>query len=640
LKPFPKERFSMLQLSRRVDSDDDIARLFSDKSLSAALAGASGILAQVFWNGSGEAALEGVCAAVLRLAPKAVLVGLRSAGQLAEGELVREGIVLSVSCFAASTLKAFSVDDIYGKEEASGCALASSLAACRDLKAALLLAPPLAIDASSLVRGLRGALPSLALFGGGSSEGRDPRSGILYGGKQLARGAVAVALCGPELRVDIASLFDWLPLGPAMTLTEVEGGRIRSIDGKPAFDHYRSNLDIQDGDDLYLLEVPLLIERDGRLIARNTLSAEDDGAIRIGADLFSGETARLGYLDAESLRENVVRISRSLRSFCPEGIFLYSCVCRLYTLQEGVESETMPFQAIAPACGVYTSGEFIGSGGEMRLLNSSEVVVALREGPPSPLAGRSPPSAFKGSNPARERHARMTGHLFRFIGALTESLGAEVIERKKAEEQAKAASSEKEMLLRELQHRVKNSMSVISSIASIEARQSASPEARAALQKLESRISALASLYDLLYASGEVEEIALGEYVRRVVDYAAESLGADAKCISISRVVEDVRIDVKRAISIGLVVNELVTDSVKYAFPSGCEGRLDISLKREGGDIVLRIEDDGVGLPGADQVAGSSGFGLMLVKSLASQLDAEFSSRSEGGARFELRLPL
>jgi two-component sensor histidine kinase len=276
----------------------------------------------------------------------------------------------------------------------------------------------------------------------------------------------------------------------------------------------------------------------------------------------------------------------------------------------------------------------------VRLLNSSEVVVALREGPPPPLPLRASPPAFIGSDPTRERHARMTSHLFRFIGALTESLGAEVVERKKAEEAAKAASSEKEMLLRELQHRVKNSMSVISSIASIEARQSDSPEARAALEKLESRISALASLYDILYVSGEVEQLALGEYLCRVVDYAAESLGADAKCISISRSVEEVRIDVKRAISIGLVVNELVTDSIKYAFPSGCEGRVDISLKREGGDIVLRIEDDGIGLQGPIESSLGSGFGLMLVKSLASQLEAEFSSRSEGGARFELRFAL
>jgi two-component sensor histidine kinase len=630
----------MLQLSRRIHSDDDIALLFSDIALSRALAESSGVLVQVFWNGSGEPALEGVRASLRRFAPKAVLVGVRSAGQLAEGELVREGIVVSVSCFARATLKPFCIDDVSGKEEESGRTLALSLASCSDVKAALLLVPPLAIDASSLLRGLRGAFPSLAIFGGGSSEGRDARSGILCGGKLLPRGAVVVALCGPELRVDIRLLFDWRPLGPAMTVTEVEDGRIRRIDGKPAFEHYRNNLDIQDGDDLYLLEFPLLIERDGELIARNTLSVEDDGAVRLGADAFPGEIARLGYLDTDSLREDVGRACRSLRAFCPEGIFLYSCVCRLFTLQEGVDSETMPFQAIAPTCGAYTSGEFIGSGGRMRLLNSSEVVVALREGPPSPLAERAAPPAFIVSNPIRERHARMTSHLFRFIGALTESLGAEVVERKRAEEAAKAASSEKEMLLRELQHRVKNSMSAISSIASIEARQSGSPEARAALEKLESRISALASLYDILYVSGEVEEIALGEYLRRVVDYAAESLGADAKCISISRSVEEVRIDVKRAISIGLVVNELVTDSIKYAFPSGCEGRVDISLKREGGDIVLRIEDDGIGLPSAAAAAGGSGFGLMLVKSLASQLEAEFSSRSEGGARFELRFAL
>jgi two-component sensor histidine kinase len=225
------------------------------------------------------------------------------------------------------------------------------------------------------------------------------------------------------------------------------------------------------------------------------------------------------------------------------------------------------------------------------------------------------------------------------LTATNESLSAEVLERKLAEEYAKALAAEKQILLRELQHRVKNSMTIIASIANIEARQSPAPEAREALEKLESRISALASLYDILYFTGDIEQIGLGDYLRQVVDYVAEGLGADTKGIALYCYVESVRIDVKRAISIGLVVNELVTDSIKYAFPEGGRGKIEVHLERKGNELILWVEDNGVGLPLDLDTARTGSFGLTLVRSLAAQLDAEFSIKNEVGVKFELRLP-
>lgn len=627
----------MLHLSRRVDTPEDVDAFLSSPILAGAIAEARSVLVQVFWSSSGS--IGQIAEAILRRVPEAVLVGADSAGQISDGLVSSDGTVLSVSCFAQARLEPLFLDIGPGGEGEAGRGLGASLSRSEDIKAALLLVPTLSLDAAALVRGLREGFPSPLIFGGGAAQKPGPGKGVLFGTTVSARGVVAVALCGPDLHAELRTLFDWRPLGPPVVLTEVESGCIRRIDGLPAFEHYRKNLAIQRDEDLYLLEFPLLLEREGRLFARNPLSVEADGGIRINADAFTGESARLGYLDVGALGASIRRTVADLRRFGPEAVFIYSCVCRLYTLQDETEMETLPFQSLAPTSGFFTSGEFCRLWDEAQLLNSSEVVVALREGPAPSQPIEDDGVAFLPANSSGERHIRMTSSLLHFIGELTESLGEEVAERARAEGRANAISAEKENLLRELQHRVKNSMAIISSIASLEAGRTKTAEAREVLVRLESRIAALASLYDILYFTGSIEEIGLSDYLGRVVDFAAASLGADARGIAVVREIISLPIDVKRAISLGIIVNELVTDGIKYAFPEGRKGRLEVSLSRDGPELVLVVSDDGVGLRAGLAGARESGFGLTLVRSLASGLDASFSMQSERGARFELRMP-
>jgi two-component sensor histidine kinase len=239
----------------------------------------------------------------------------------------------------------------------------------------------------------------------------------------------------------------------------------------------------------------------------------------------------------------------------------------------------------------------------------------------------------------RERHSRVTSQLFRLSEALIDNLGLEIAERKRAEEEAQASAREKEKLFRELQHRVKNSMNMVSSIAYIEASQSETAEAKEALQKLQLRIGALASLYEILYDSGSIEEIDLAAYLGSIADYSAMSLGADVRKIAIRKDLESVRLDVGRAISIGLMSNELITNCLKYAFPGREGGEIYIRLTLEDGILVLWIKDNGVGMAGARE--GKHGFGTTLLHSLATDLDGQISYREvEVGTHFELRLRL
>lgn len=201
------------------------------------------------------------------------------------------------------------------------------------------------------------------------------------------------------------------------------------------------------------------------------------------------------------------------------------------------------------------------------------------------------------------------------------------------------ANAEMAMLLRELQHRVKNSMAIIASLVSIESGKVNSAQAKASLETLGARISALASLYDILYDSGGIGDIDLVDYIGRVVDSATQSMGADARGIAVEQDIAPISIDMKRAVSIGLIVNELVTDCLKHAFPGTKRGTITVRLAREADHLVLMISDDGIGFPPGFDPAASEGFGLKLVELLAAQLKANYSASTANGSQFRLKFP-
>ncbi len=225
------------------------------------------------------------------------------------------------------------------------------------------------------------------------------------------------------------------------------------------------------------------------------------------------------------------------------------------------------------------------------------------------------------------------------LSAANDDLVREIGDRERAESKAVAMAAEKAMLLRELQHRVKNSLTIIVSLIGLESSKSGSAELRESLESLESRVSALAALYDILYDTGGIERLPLAAYLDRVVDAAAESLGADEKGISLTRDIAPIAMDMKRAVSLGLIVNELVTDCLKYAFPGGARGTVRVSLRAEAGRYLLVVEDDGVGLPEGFDPDSVDGFGFKLVGMLARQLHGEFSWSSRDGSRFSLSIP-
>jgi PAS domain S-box-containing protein len=218
-------------------------------------------------------------------------------------------------------------------------------------------------------------------------------------------------------------------------------------------------------------------------------------------------------------------------------------------------------------------------------------------------------------------------------------LAWEISVQKKEEEALQAVNDEKEGLLSELQHRVKNSFGMISSMISLASGRDESPGTREVLAQLDARVRSVSELYSLLYSSGSFTALRLDEYCSRV----AGTIVAMTVNIALKLVLEEIVIPVKEAAPVGLILTELVTNAVKYAFPSGMQGTITVTLRKTGTGARLEVVDDGIGLPAGFEPSGDAvGMGFNLVLALAGQIKGDFSfgNGATGGTRCVVDFPL
>jgi two-component sensor histidine kinase len=196
--------------------------------------------------------------------------------------------------------------------------------------------------------------------------------------------------------------------------------------------------------------------------------------------------------------------------------------------------------------------------------------------------------------------------------------------------------AQRETLLREVQHRVKNNLQIIQSLVRMSAAR-APPEATSLFTDIVNRIWAIGQLHTRIYAADDLAEIDLAAYLGDIADQAATGFGALRGRTRVVKRLEPVSVGVDTAIPIGLIATELLTNSFKYAFPDGRAGEIRIALAAYGGVVELTVADDGVGLPA---VPGGTSSGLRLVQALAGQIGGELEPSDGPGARFTLCFPL
>lgn len=216
----------------------------------------------------------------------------------------------------------------------------------------------------------------------------------------------------------------------------------------------------------------------------------------------------------------------------------------------------------------------------------------------------------------------------------------DIRERKRAEAELARSMEEKSVLLRELQHRVKNSMAMIVGLVELEANRDAGEDAKNALFKVRDRIMSLSSLYDLLYRSDEIKEVRLDQYLEKMCRSLIDSYSSEAARVSLRLDMDEARIQVKSAIPVGLVVNEIITNSLKYAFPDGRAGTVGVILRSAPEALSLMVQDDGVGLPEGFNRKESKGMGSLLIELMVRQLRGSCEIGREKGTAYRITIPL
>jgi PAS domain S-box-containing protein len=208
----------------------------------------------------------------------------------------------------------------------------------------------------------------------------------------------------------------------------------------------------------------------------------------------------------------------------------------------------------------------------------------------------------------------------------------DISERKRAEEEVKRQLAEKEILLKEVHHRIKNNFASVAGLLSLHLQKVVNPEAIAVLQDAIGRVDSMRVLYDKLLLSEGYLDISVKNYVESLAAAVVSLFPGHAR-VKLDLSVADFQLDPKRLFPLGIIINEVLTNIMKYAFSGREKGTIKISLAHADGHVTLTLQDNGNGLPDGFDINESKGFGLMLVKMLNQQLGGSFSIEKHKSTR-------
>jgi PAS domain S-box-containing protein len=212
----------------------------------------------------------------------------------------------------------------------------------------------------------------------------------------------------------------------------------------------------------------------------------------------------------------------------------------------------------------------------------------------------------------------------------------DITERKKAENRVKDLLAEKEIILKEVHHRIKNNMNTINSLLNIQAETIKEPAAAAALEDAGNRVQSMMVLYDQLYQSANINDVSLKDYLPALVNQIVRNF-PNSQSVKVENYIDDFILDVKSVSSIGILINELLTNIMKHAFTGRADGLITVSASLDKEVVTIIVQDNGVGLPESIDFENPTGFGFSLIDMLTEQLKGTMQIERLNGARFILK---
>ncbi|KUG05633.1 hypothetical protein ASZ90_016940 [hydrocarbon metagenome] len=223
------------------------------------------------------------------------------------------------------------------------------------------------------------------------------------------------------------------------------------------------------------------------------------------------------------------------------------------------------------------------------------------------------------------------GHPLRMTGTIMD-----ITERKGHEAEIEASLHEKETLIKEIHHRVKNNMQVISSLLLLQRKQIGDPAIRTLFQESENRVFSIALVHEKLYRSKDLSKVDIQSHFQTMGEYLLATFGIEPGRIALDIHAEGVFLPIDQAVPLSLITNELLTNSLKHAFPEQRNGKVHISMVPENGTLRYRFHDDGVGFPPGLDFRNTESLGLQLVNGLVGQILGSITMQREGGTGFEI----
>lgn len=388
-----------------------------------------------------------------------------------------------------------------------------------------------------------------------------------------------------------------------------------------------------------------------------------------------GATARDGTAELAGLRADGSRfpMELSLGEAAIDGRRIFAAVIRDVSERRQAEAERAHLAAIVES----SSDAIFGTDLENRITNWNAAATRIYGYEPSDVIGH-PVSRFMSPDQAVERQAladraargeqviqhetvrvRKDGRPVEVSMTLSpirqpnggivgiSTIARDITERKAVERTLHRTLAEKDDLLRqkvallhEVHHRVKNNLQVISAMVSLEARQIEDEAARTRMNMIGQRVYAMGQVHEQLYASGDVAKINLADYVEELARGLSRMYSGLPVGLEVEAEGRDWFCDLETAIPLGLILNELITNAFKHAFPEDRDGRVRVRLRRLGkeGAVRLAVEDDGIGA-GEGGDAGAKGIGMTLIRVLARQIDAEIRFEAGEGTSVVVDLP-